>query len=90
LNELLRNESVNKFLSECGYESDSIDYVLDMLRRRYATVGCPPEIGVFPGIPLKDVKGFMGLNSLRNTKCGMWQIYGDPAASEERMKRGSC
>ena len=85
LDELLRNESVNKFLSECGYEFDSIDYVLDMLRRRYATVGCPPEIGVFLGIPLKDVKGFMGLNSLRNTKCGMWQIYGDPAASEERM-----
>jgi len=90
LNELLGNESVNKFLSECGYEFDSIDYVLDMLRRRYATVGCPPEIGVFLGIPLKDVKGFMGLNSLRNTKYGMWKIYGDPASSEERMNVYRC
>ena len=85
LDELLRNESVNKFLSECGYEFDSIEHVLSMLRRRYATVGCPPEIGVFLGIPLKDVKGFMGLNSLRHTKCGMWQIYGDPVLSEKRM-----
>ncbi len=56
-----------------------------MLRRRYATVGCPPEIGVFLGIPLKDVKGFMGLNSLRHTKYGMWRIYGDPVVSEKRM-----
>jgi hypothetical protein len=56
-----------------------------MLRRRYATVGCPPEIGVFLGIPLKDVKGFMGLNSLQHTKYGMWRIYGDPAVSEKRM-----
>ena len=85
LDELLRNESVNKFLSECGYESDSIEHALSMLRRRYATVGCPPEIGVFLGIPLKDVKGFMGLNSLRHTKYGMWRIYGDPAVSEKRM-----
>jgi len=85
LNELLRDESVNKFLSECGYESDSIDYVLDTLMHRYAAGRCPPEIGIFLGIPLKDVKGFMGLNSLRNTKCGMWRIYGDPETSEERM-----
>ncbi|MGP8320167.1 MAG: DUF3793 family protein [Methanosarcinaceae archaeon] len=85
LNELLKNESVKKFLSEWGYEFDSIEHVLDMLRRRYAICSCPPEIGVFLGIPLKDVKGFMGLNSLRNTKCGMWRIYGDPAASEKLM-----
>ncbi len=85
LNELLRNESVKKFLFECGYESDSIDHALSMLKQRYAIGRCPPEIGIFLGIPLKDVKGFMGLNSLRNTKCGMWRVYGDPSASEKRM-----
>ena len=85
LNELLKDESVMKFLSECGYESDSIDYVLKMLRHRYTTDRCPPEIGIFLGIPMKDVKGFMGLNSLRNTKCGLWKIYGDPEVSEKRM-----
>ncbi len=85
LNELLRNESVKKFLFECGYESDSIDHALSMLKQRYAIGRCPPEIGIFLGIPLKDVKGFMGLNSLQNTKCGMWRVYGDPSASEKRM-----
>ncbi|MGP8336911.1 MAG: DUF3793 family protein [Methanosarcinaceae archaeon] len=90
LNELLKNESVKRFLSEWGYEFDSIEHVLGVLRCRYATYGCPPEIGVFLGIPLKDVKGFMGLNSLRNTKCGMWRIYGDPATSEEKMNEYRC
>ena len=85
LDELLKNKPVKKFLSKYGYESDSIEHALSMLRRRYATVGCPPEIGVFLGIPLKDVKGFMGLNSLRHTKYGMWRIYGDPTVSEKRM-----
>jgi hypothetical protein len=85
LNELLRDKSVKRFLFGCGYESDSMDYVLDTLRHRYATGRCPPEIGIFLGIPLKDVKGFMGLNSLRNTKCGIWRIYGDPETSEELM-----
>ncbi|MEA1870292.1 MAG: DUF3793 family protein, partial [Euryarchaeota archaeon] len=41
LNELLRGESVNKFLFECGYESDSIDHALNMLKQRYATGRCP-------------------------------------------------
>ena len=90
LDELLKNEPVKKFLSEYGYESNSIEHALSMLRRRYATVGCPPEIGVFLGIPLKDVKGFMGLNSLQHTKCGMWRIYGDPAVSEKRMNEYRC
>ncbi len=53
-----------------------------MLEHRYATRGCPHEIGIFLGIPLKDV---MGLSSLENTKCGMWRVYGDPAASERMM-----
>jgi len=90
LDGLLRNESLNKFLSECGYESGSIEHTLSMLRRRYATVGCPREIGVFLGIPLKDDKEFMGLNSLRYTKYGMWRIYGDPAVSEKRMNEYRC
>ncbi len=85
LGELLQKRSVTKFLTECGYRSDSIEYALSMLRARYAVRGCPPEIGVFLGIPLKDVKGYMGLNSLRNTGCGMWRIYGDPVPSEKRM-----
>ena len=81
---LLEKRSVKKFLSDCGYESDSLDHALGVLKQKYVA-GCPPEIGIFLGIPLKDVKGFMGLNSLRNTKCGMWQVYGNPRSSEERM-----
>ncbi len=87
LNRLLARMPVQKFLSDCGYETDStgsLDYVLSVLRQRYAA-GCPHEIGIFLGIPLKDVKGFMGLNSLKNTKRGIWQVYGNPKASEKRM-----
>lgn len=89
LNRLLARMQVLQFLSDCGYESGSagslgVDYVLSVLRHRYAA-GCPHEIGIFLGIPLKDVKGFMGLSSLRNTKRGMWCMYGNPKASEKRM-----
>ena len=85
LSEVLKKRSVKRFLQGCGYESGSIEYALRMLEHRYAASGCPPEIGIFLGIPLKDVMGFMGLSSLENTKCGMWRVYGDPAASERMM-----
>jgi len=85
LNNLLKKISVQKFLSECGYECYSINYTLDILKQRYTTCSCPSEIGIFLGIPLKDVKGFMGLNSLSYTKSGMWKIYGNPTVSEKRM-----
>jgi hypothetical protein len=81
----LKKRSVKRFLQGCGYESGSIEYALEVLEHRYAASGCPPEIGIFLGIPLKDVMGFMGLSSLENTKCGMWRVYGDPAASERKM-----
>jgi len=84
LNDLLEKMPIKRFLSERGYETDSLDYVLGVLRQRYVE-GCPHEIGIFLGIPLKDVKGFMGFNSLRNTKCGMWRVDGNPRVSEERM-----
>ena len=85
LSEVLKKRSVKRFLQGCGYESGSIEYALRMLEHRYAASGCPPEIGIFLGIPLKDVMGFMGLSSLENTTCGMWRVYGNPAASERRM-----
>jgi hypothetical protein len=84
LSKLLRKKPVREFLCSCGYESYSIERVLNMLEYGY-TCQCPPEIGIFLGIPLKDVKGFMGLNSLQNTKRGMWKIYGDPTVSENLM-----
>lgn len=84
LNNLLKKKPIRKFLCSCGYESYSIEFALSMLEYRY-TCQCPPEIGIFLGIPLKDVKGFMGLNSLQNTKRGMWKIYGDPTVSERLM-----
>ncbi|MDF2572523.1 MAG: hypothetical protein K0R55_4127, partial [Sporomusa sp.] len=49
--------------------------------------GCPHEIGLLLGIPLKDVLGFMG----QGTEClscrGMWCIYGDPTSSIKVMER---
>ncbi len=85
LGEVLKKRSVMRFLHGCGYESGSIEYVLEVLKNKYSASGCPPEIGIFLGIPLKDVMGFMGLSSLENTTCGMWRVYGNPAASKRRM-----
>ncbi|MEA1895372.1 MAG: DUF3793 family protein [Euryarchaeota archaeon] len=85
LNKVLTKRSVKRFLQGCGYEPGSIEYALEVLSQRYAASGCPPEIGIFLGIPLKDVMGFMGLSSLENTTCGMWRVYGNPVASERTM-----
>lgn len=47
----------------------------------------PHEIGIALGYPLKDVWGFMGLNSFRcNGSCG-WQIFGNPEPSIKTRAR---
>lgn len=48
-------------------------------------------MGVFLGIPLKDVEAFMGLKTLSYVKTSMWKMYGKAEESlkvEWRYKQG--
>ena len=76
-----------RFLAEFGYKPEcSLCETMECLRSRYQS-GCPHEIGLLLGIPLKDVLGFMG----RGEEClscrGMWCIYGDPGPSIQVMAK---
>lgn len=77
VDELLETEEIRQFLSPLGYNLRSLEGMLDLLRIRYAPTPFPHEIGIFLGIPLKDVRAFMGLSSLPCTATGMWRVYGD-------------
>ncbi|MEA1924716.1 MAG: DUF3793 family protein [Candidatus Altiarchaeota archaeon] len=87
IKELLETEDIRQFLFLLGYDTKSPEDVLDLLRSRYARYPFPHEIGIFLGIPLKDVKAFMGLSSLPYIFTGMWGVYGDPELSLRAMRR---
>ncbi len=76
-----------RFLEEFGYKADCpLCETMECLKQRYQN-GCPHEIGVLLGIPLKDVLGFMGKGQECLSCRGMWCIYGDPRLSLEVMKK---
>jgi hypothetical protein len=43
-------------------------------------VGCPHEIGIFLGIPLPDVLGFIRNRGKKALVSGCWKVYHDPAS----------
>lgn len=83
LENCLSKKGARWFLSLQGYgENDSVQVCVERLTRRLRSCSFPHEIGVFLGYPLKDVFGFMGLNSLKHTKTKGWRMYGDTSKSE--------
>ena len=84
LNKLLKRKEIKVFLSCFGYKVDqSLKCVLDLLKKRFSFSPFPHEIGIFLGIPLKDVQGFMQLITLPHTQTKRWKIFGE---AEESLK----
>lgn len=82
LEKIIYDKKNINFLRKFGYsEQMSIEEMLQHLKSRYSNC-CPHEIGIFLGIPLKDVLGYMGLTSAPCTFCGCWKVYGDPEKSK--------
>lgn len=78
LREDLQREGVFEFLKKCGYPGESLEGMIDFLKKRLsASENFPHEIGLFLGYPLEDVVGFVE-NGGKNSKCsGYWKVYGD-------------
>ena len=78
------NLKYNKeFLINLGYpDNASIDNYIDTLKLRYEQYHCPHELGLFLGIPLKDVKDFMECSSKNCLLCGYWKVYNDSSEAE--------
>jgi len=78
---------VRHFLEGLGYHANmNLKEILHHFTERFQ-YKCPHEMGIFLGIPLKDVMGFMGMSKECHTCQGMWQIYGDPVSSLSIMQR---
>ncbi len=89
MNKVLQEKGVKNFLAKLGYKTDrGFEEILSLIKKRYSPKNFfPPEIGILLGIPLKDVKGFMGLSPLPYRKTEMWRIYGKEKESLKLMKR---
>lgn len=73
-NHLYKKENIN-FLQKIGYnKSKNIEGYLDMLKIRYETE-CPHELGVFLGIPLEDIEGFIDNSTDNYLLNGYWKVY---------------
>lgn len=65
------------FLTGSGYrEKLTVETALAELARRYQ-VECPHELGVFLGIPLPDVLGFIKFKGKKAVAAGYWKVYHD-------------
>lgn len=79
LQEVLQEESAAHYLRSCGYRRElTLETALSDLETRYRA-GCPHEIGIFLGIPLPDVLGFINNRGKKALLNGYWKVYHDPA-----------
>lgn len=65
----------SKFLEHYGYgEHWQLNDYLFRLKERYERA-CPHEIGLFLGVPLKDVCSFIEKEGKNYLHCGYWKVY---------------
>ena len=74
----LNKKSHNQFLLNMGYpQNGCINDYINTLKSRYEKYHCPHELGLFLGIPFKDVKDFMECTTKKCLLCGYWKVYND-------------
>ncbi len=65
------------FLEKMGYVTDSgLDGKLNFLKNRFEEL-CPHEVGLFLGIPVEDVEGFIENKGKNCLMCRYWKVYGN-------------
>lgn len=75
------------FLITLGYdESMSLDQSLEFLKMRFESM-CPHEIGVFLGIPIEDVAGFIEHKGDNFMFCRYWKVYHNPERAKNMFQR---
>ena len=77
---LLNEDNIN-YLENLGYDTSSIDNMLEDLKNRLNEEEFPHEIGIFLGYDLDDIKSF-----IEGKKCiyvGYWKVY---SKLNEKMK----
>lgn len=74
----LNKKSHKEFLFNIGYsQRKCVEDYINTLKIRYEKYHCPHELGLFLGIPFKDVKDFMECTEKKCLLCGYWKVYND-------------
>ena len=88
LDQILQRKKVRQFLQKTGYDlSDTISILQQLSQRFCLEQGCPHEVGVFLGYPLRDVVGFIENKGRNFTCCGYWKCYGNPDTARKCFER---
>ncbi len=75
LDEVTSNKTNQAFLRRMGYDSAlTLAKRLNFLRERFQMM-CPHEIGIFLGIPIKDVCSFIKHKGENFLICKYWKVY---------------
>lgn len=78
LERFVNNEPCQNFLGQFGYASaKTLEEKLLILKNRF-NKSLPHEIGIFLGIPLADVEGFIKYKGKGSLLCREWKVYKNP------------
>ncbi|MCO1604728.1 DUF3793 family protein [Desulfosporosinus nitroreducens] len=78
LKQTLLKEKNRNFLKALGYPNKLVlDEYLSFLKRRFEK-SCPHEVGIFLGIPLEDVVGFIQNGAKGCLLNSYWKVYQNP------------
>jgi len=80
---ILFDEQNRQFLRKRGYEYETVEQALSILKANMASGEFPHEIGIFLGYPIEDVKGFIAHPNADVQLVGYWKVY----EGAERKKR---
>lgn len=76
------NKRSLQFLRSLGYgRAETLEQKLQVLKQRFKE-HCPHEVGIFLGIPLEDVIGFIKHKGKEYLMCRYWKVYWNPRRAE--------
>lgn len=86
MNTVYKKSSMD-FLEKLDYNLNmDMDEILNHLIKRYNEFHCPHELGIFLGIPVKDVECFMGFSKTKCLFCGYWKVYEEEGKAQRIFK----
>lgn len=90
LENYLKEDKNQSYLEKLGYKKGfSFDDKLKQLKKRYATT-CPHEMGIFLGIPVEDVCGFIMHQGKNCLLCRYWKVYHDLHNAQKQFESFDC
>jgi len=86
LERYVANKRNQAYLNKIGYqEAVVLEQKLQFLKERFA-YSCPHEVGIFLGIPVEDVEGFIENKGKNYLMCRYWKVYQNRKRAEQLFR----